>query len=160
MKSDTLSQLFKVLLKNQTEIVQDRNQLSIALTKVKQTDVFDQLLRTLTDYPTFYCKSRLLNVLSLVQQKSQEFETNLGAIQEEIFTQLTEAGTRNGHFNNEHLTLMLQISNLVSTVQSTSEGAHEAMASLILPFLNFCATNSDLLCLDKDKVSQEDSSYM
>ena len=66
MKSDTLSQLFKVLLKNQTEIVQDRNQLSIALTKVKQTDIFDQLLRTLTDYPTFYCKSRLLNVLSLV----------------------------------------------------------------------------------------------
>ena len=29
-----------------------------------------------------------------------------------------------------------------------------------LPFLKFCAANSDLLCLDKEKVSQEDSSYM
>ena len=35
MKKETSSQLLKVLLKNQTEIVQDRSQLSIALSKVK-----------------------------------------------------------------------------------------------------------------------------
>ena len=62
------SSILKTLLKVRIELIQDKNQLSTTICKIKNQEIFERLVRSLSDYPTFTIKSKLVSVLSLVPQ--------------------------------------------------------------------------------------------
>jgi hypothetical protein len=88
MKSKSVSSLLSDLLQVRVELIQDRSQLKLCLNKYQKPEVFEEILRTLLDYPTFRLKQRLLDVLSLVQKQANIFCLNLVQVLTKLFVQI------------------------------------------------------------------------
>lgn len=72
------------------ELVQDRNQLQTTLAKVKNQQVFEHLVRSLSEYPTMTSKGKLISVLALVPQQTLVFAMNLCKVQDKLFAEINE----------------------------------------------------------------------
>ena len=55
--------LIRELIKYKSELVNDRGQLTQVLLKHKKLDIFDKILKTLLDYPSFQLKAKVLEAL-------------------------------------------------------------------------------------------------
>lgn len=65
MKSKSVSSLLQELIDASSDLVLDRGQLKPVLSKHQKPEVYEEILRTLLDYPTWDLKRRLLAVLTL-----------------------------------------------------------------------------------------------
>ena len=66
------------------------------LAKVKNQEVFEHLVRSLSDYPTMMCKSKLVSVLALVPQQTLVFSMNLCKVQDKLFAEVNEIAIKKG----------------------------------------------------------------
>ena len=137
------------MLKARLELIEDRNQLSTTLKKVKKPEVFDHLVRSLNDMPTMESKSRLLSVLSLVPQQSLVFAMNLCKVQDKLFAEISEGALGQGSLDQESLSLLVQVAGLIQTqhlqAMARGEAVGELMVSLIIPFIQYVGEKQDLI---------------
>ena len=99
--------MLKTLLKVRLELVQDRNQLSTTMSKIKKQEVFEHLVKSVSDYPTFGAKSKLISVLGLVPHLSIVFAMNLCKVQDTLFAEMNEQTERTGKIEQDQLSLII-----------------------------------------------------
>lgn len=103
------------MLKVRLELVQDRNQLGTTLSKIKKLEVFEHLVKSVSDCPTFGAKSKLISVLGLVPQQSIVFAMNLCKVQDALFAEMNEQAERTGKIEQDELSLLVQLAGLVAS---------------------------------------------
>jgi hypothetical protein len=77
MKPKLATQLLKSVLESKSAIIEDNRQLRLNLGSFPKLEVFEQLLRCLLDYPSFKCKQKFIDVLTLVQTHAMTFAISL-----------------------------------------------------------------------------------
>jgi len=65
MKSKSVSTLLQDLIDAKSDLLVDCSQLKNVLTKHSRPEVFEEILRTQLDYPSFDMAQRLIEVLAL-----------------------------------------------------------------------------------------------
>lgn len=88
MKSKTVISLLEDLIAAKSDLVVDRGQLKLVLSKHQKPEVYEEILRSLLDYPTAQLKQKLLEVLSLPQKHAIIFCMNLSQSLSKVFVQL------------------------------------------------------------------------
>lgn len=85
MKSKTVTSLLEDLITSKADLVVDRGQLKLVLSKHHKPEVFEEILRSLLDYPTAKLKQKLLEVLTLPQKHAIIFCMNLSQSLAKVF---------------------------------------------------------------------------
>ena len=133
MKSKSVSSLLQELVVDaKSELVLDRGQLKPVLSKHQKPEVYEEILRTLLDYPTYDLKRKLLAVLTLPQQHVMIFCMNLTQALPKIFSQVGK--TSSDVKIDEYLATL---GDLISHLQeySASSAKIEIQKSLTIPYL-------------------------
>lgn len=85
--------LINELVKFKNELINDRGQLSYVLKSHKKPEIFDKILRTLLDYPTFALKAKVFEALQQNPKHSLAFALNLSNLLNKVFAQLQPTTT-------------------------------------------------------------------
>ena len=100
-----MAQLFKSLLKRQAEIILDKSQLQVALTRVKAPgQLFQQLFSTITLLPTFVSKSKLMTVMSQLTDKNLINNTE---VSNALLGQLSQAASMQNGLDTDQLSFLI-----------------------------------------------------
>ena len=107
LKKPITAHLLKTISKVKLELIEDRNQLGTTLNKVKNQEIFEHLVRSLSEYPSFISKGKLISVLSLVPHQTLVFAMNLCKVQDKLFAELNEHTAKTGKMDSSYVTLLI-----------------------------------------------------
>jgi len=137
------------LLKHQAEIKQDNSQVKTYLNKTKYPDMLEVLLRNLLDLPHFTFKTKMIEVLALVDKHSTVFVMTFGDTINRLFN-LRQVLTQPklgldadeqkdiSKVVSEEADMLLSLGVLVSRMsQRQSEIQSSAVQALVIPLLNY-----------------------